>query len=302
MDIIYDGRLLQWFDLLDLSENTKRLYLIYMRQFCNCLSKSPTELITEAIAETKGGLLLSERQTVGYVARFKKTLKENRLAPNSQAAAMTCVKSFYKAFDIELSSAIKKSKKCLPLKENMGFLTKPDLKKLITNAKSLRDKAIILFMATSGMARSEILNLRIRDITFDQNDVGIINIRRQKTQTDYTTFISPEATVALRNYTEERNRSDALKVKGQNDFVFVTYPAVGGKGGGRIKQPTFTLIFKQLAVQLGYNNDNFQITTKSHALRKFFATTLENAGMPKNKIDFMLGHTPNGNDLGAAEK
>jgi hypothetical protein len=159
------------------------------------------------------------------------------------------------------------------------------------------------------MAKNEILNLRMRDITFENigenSEIGIIPIRRQKTQTDYTTFISPEAVLALRDYIAERNRNINLKVKGANDFVFVTYgeklcegQKKGSGMGSKISPHTFINEFKKMGEDLGYGNGKgFFVKTRSHSLRKFFASTLENAGVPKNKVDFMLGHSVNGSDL-----
>jgi site-specific recombinase XerD len=292
MDISKDTKLLQWFVNSDLSDATCRLYSMYMRYFCDCVGRTPTELIADAIKEIKEGKLPSERKESEYFAKYKVRLKERNLSPKSQSVAITCVRSFYKAYDIQLSANITKIKKPLPMRENMNFLTKVDIIKLITNCHSLRDKAIILCMSTSGLARQEIINLRMQDITFDDSDIGTVSIRRQKSQVDYTTFIAPEAAQALKNYWEERSRTDKLKPKGQNDFVFVTYD-----NGTRIDKTTFGKLFRTLASQLGYQNGEYQIKSRSHALRKFFASTLENAGLPKNKIDHMLGHAPNSSDL-----
>ncbi len=297
MDIRNDPRLEQWFELADVTKSTRITYLTYIQAFCDCVNKTPTELISEAIQETKQGLLLSERKTVLYLTKFKKCL-ENR-APKTQALAMSTVKSFYKAFDIQLSSGIGKSKKRLPLRENQNFLNKEDVKKLVINTKNLRSKAIMLCMATSGMARNEIVNLKIKDIIFDPSGIGIVSIRREKAQVDYTTFISPEATQALKNYFDERNRDPDLKIESDNDFIFVTYEH--GKGTGRgeqISKPTFGKGFRDLGRELGYQNgEGLFVKSRSHAFRKFFATTLQTAGMPKYYIDYMLGHTPSGNDL-----
>ena len=292
MDVKNDAKLQQWFQLLDLSERTQETYLIYMREFCTCINKTPTELIGEAIAETKAGLLLSERNTVGYILMFKKFLKDKGRAPKTHAVAMSTIKSFYSAFDIQLSSSLGKTRNSLPLRENQNFLSKADITKMITNAASLRDKAIFLTMVTSGMARQEIVNLRFKDIDYDDNGIGIINIRRQKSQVEFTTFISPEAVQAIKNYIDERKRIEKLKPKGKNDCIFVTYDF-----GKKLQLITFSFIFSKLAVALGYTNGKFLNKIRSHALRKFFASTLENAGMPKNKIDYMLAHTPTGNDL-----
>lgn len=299
MNIKEDPRIEQWLEGGDIAKSTRVTYLFFMEEFCDCIKKTPTELIEEANQETRSGKLLSERNTVIYITKFKKCL-ENK-APKTQALALSTIKSFYQSFDIQLSVSTRSKKKKLPLRENGTFLTKDDVKKLIVNADNLRFKAIMLCMATSGMARQEILNLKIKDITYerigDNAEIGILNIRREKSQTDYTTFISPEAVTSIKNYFEERNRDPALKIKNNDDFVFVTYRHGKYKGRGeKITAQTFGKGFKKLGDELGYSNGKYQVKSHSHALRKFFASTLENAGMPKNKVDFMLGHTQNGSD------
>ena len=176
-------------------------------------------------------------------------------------------------------------------------------------------------MATSGMARQEIISLKVGDISFDENDIGTINIRRQKAQTDYITFISPEATQALRNYWDERNRlaskkenitieelhnskyTNPEKVKKSRQIfaknlkvapdssVFVTYET-----GDELSPTHFSSIFKNLGIKLGYDEGKGFVKTRSHALRKYFASTLEDNGFPKPKIDFMIGHTVSDTD------
>jgi integrase len=297
-NISADPRVCQWF-AGGIAQSTQVNYTIYMKIFCECAGKTPTELIEESIKETKAGLLVSERNTGVYITKYKKCLNDKKFAPKTQAVAISTVKSFYMAFDMQLPSGLLKMRKSIPLKGNQNFLNRDDIKKLAANAKNLRDKAIILCMVSSGMARNEILNLRVRDVVFDTNSIGVVTVRREKAQVDYTTFISPEATQALRNYFDERNRDEKLKIKGNNDYIFVTY--YDGKNdshkGQKLGERTFLKNFHELGTQLGYGNGEFMIKSRSHAFRKFFASTLENAGMPKNKIDFMLGHTPSGNDF-----
>lgn len=297
MDIKNDPRIQEWFEMIDASEGTRKLYTFYMNKFCECVKLTPSQLITDSIKEIKQGLLPAERKSPSYISKYKKCLAETNSAPKTVSLALTTIKSFFKAFDIQLPSSMKIRKANL-LKENNNFITKEDIKNMIKNAQSLRDKAIIQCMAASGMARNELRNLRLRDIIFDPCGIGIISVRREKSQTDYTTFIGPEAVAALKTYLEERNRTDKIKVKGDSDYIFVTYQAANGaKAGGQISNDVMTYIFNQLAKELGYTNGKFLIKTRSHALRKYFASTLENAGMPKNKIDFMLGHTQNGTDM-----
>ena len=152
-------------------------------------------------------------------------------------------------------------------------------------------------MATSGMARKEVIDLRVRDISIDSDGIGTVTMRRQKNDIDFITFISPEAVHALKLYWEERerNRNGEFKIKGDSDYVFIT-----SYNGKKINTTAFTYIFWGLAKQLGFQNNNgkgFQILCKSHALRKFFSSTLEDAGFPRKKIDFMMAHSLTDNEL-----
>lgn len=287
-----DSKLEQWFNLFELSDRTREIYTKYMQEFSECIGLTPTQMIEEAITEIKAGKLPSERNILSYVGKFKKCMKDKNRAEKSQAVAIACIKSFFKAFDIQLPSAVRTPKKPHTIKENDNFLSKEDVTKLIVNAKSLRDKCLCLLMATSGLGRKEIRNLRIKDIQIDDDKIGTISIRRQKSKVDFTTFCSPEATDALQLYFAERKRSPTISIKGEKDFVFVTYD-----NGSQILENTFTKIFGQLAQELGYINGTNFIICRPHAFRKFFASTLENSGMPKNKIEYMLGHTPAGSDL-----
>lgn len=288
MDIEKDEKFLEWLDQIDASESTRSSYLTHIKKFCECVDKTPTELITESIIEVKEGKLPAERKMKGYVAKFKKCLSDKGLAPKSQAVAMAALKSFFKSYDMPLSQSIARSKKAQILEANNGFLKREDILKLIANAKNMRERAIILCMATSGAAIREIINLKMKNISIDDEGIGTVRIRRQKSQTDYVTFISPEATIALKNYWDERNRDLETKIKGQDDYVFVSY---GNRSkGGQLDPITVSKLFNIMGTQLGYGNGEGFIKSRSHALRKYFASTLENNGFPKNKVDSMLGH------------
>jgi integrase len=154
-------------------------------------------------------------------------------------------------------------------------------------------------MATSGMARTEIINLKIGDIEIDSDGIGTIKIRRQKSEVDYVTFISPEATQSMNHYFDERNRYPEQAILGKNDFCFVRVLKTKPKAieSRKLEEQTFSGIFYSLAKSIGFHDGDGFIKSRSHALRKYFASTLENTGMPKNKIDFMLGHKFNDTDL-----
>ncbi len=296
-----DGKVLEWLTNIDAAENTRKSYISYLKIFCECNKKTPTELITESIKGIKGGLLPAERNEGAYISKYRECLKKAGYADKSLYHGMCAVKSFYYAFDIALPKSASRQKKGHPMQENQNFLTKEDIQKLIVNVKTLRERAIILCMATSGMAIMEIVNLKVRMIEIDKDGIGTVTHRRQKTGTDYVTFLSPEATKALKDYWAERNRYPETAIKGDNDWVFVTN---NNRSRGKQLSPiTEAGHFQNLGEKLGYGSTaqckdrKGLVKSRSHALRKFFASTLENAGVPKPKVDFMLGHHRSGSDI-----
>lgn len=298
-DIRLDERIKVWFSNREFAEKTRDAYAIYLQMFCECINKSPSEIVLEANIETRSGLLLNERKVVQYFAAFKDCLKNRGYADKTQGIATSAVKSFYMFYDIQMSRQVGKSKQRYPKKENQRFLERDDVKKILTAAGTLRDKAIILVMATGGVARREILDMKIKDINLkDESGVGILSIRREKTHFDYFTFVSPEAVEMLNDYFDERNRTPELKIKGPGDYVFVTYRSgYRFKAGTQIGDREFSMIFRLIGKELGYINDTGWSDSRSHVLRKYFSSTLTtDAGVPKDKVDFMIGHVPNGVD------
>ncbi len=296
-----DSKVVEWLTNMEASENTRKAYTNFLKIFCECNSKLPSELIQEAIKGIKSGLLPAERNEGTYISKFKDCLKKAGYADTSYFLAISAIKSFYNNYDITLPRTASKIKKANPLTSNNNFLKKEDVQKMIVNAKTLRERAIILCMASSGMAIQEIANLKVSMLSIDEQGIGTITHRRQKTNTDYITFLSPEATKALSDYHDERNRDKETAIKGKSDYVFVTNN--NRSKGKQINPSVESVHFQHLGEKLGYENTENNkgrkgfVKSRSHALRKFFASTLENAGVPKSKVDYMLGHYRSNSDV-----
>lgn len=294
-DIRNDERIIQWFSLSELSEATRPSYTVFMQLYCECVGKTPTVLISEAMTEIKKGKLPAERKTVTYFAKYKECLTQRGYAPKSFGYGISVVKSFYKQFDIELSRLVSKNKKRSRLKENDNLLSKDNVIRLINFSASVRDRAIILLMASSGMAQKEVIHLTFKDIEYIDG-IGVISVRRSKTEVDYITFCSPEACEAVKVYLAERKNDEALAAHmGPDDVIFVSYQGnnQGGYRGAPIRPRSFSKIFNALAVRLDMNNGRGWVLCSSHHLRSYFATTMENDGMPRAKVHVMLGHKSN---------
>lgn len=291
-----DAFIIDFFDKTEAAQNTRKLYIQALQHYTGVACKSPKELIEEAEAEIKEGKLMRERSLNKYLTSFKKLIEEKDFAPITRNVFITGVTSFYRAYDIPLPNHFK-TRKAQPLKENAinGFIKKETIIKMIHSAASLRDKAIILTMASSGMAMNEARNLRVKDIkNVDEHGIVTLFLSRQKVAgavEPYYAFLSPEAGDAIKVYLEERNRSELARVKGDTDYLFVNY-----QDGGQVGERMFQYIFFQIGLKLGYIKDGRQPyevnPLSSHKLRKFYSNILKNEDVVDDGfIDYTMGHT-----------
>jgi len=289
-----DPFVIDFFNKIEASENTQKMYRQALKYFTNIANKTPEELILEAEGEIKDGKLMRERRLNEYLTTFKKFIDEQSFAPKSRNVFISGVKTFYKTYDIQLPSHVK-TRKAQPLRENAinGFLKKETIVKMLNNAASLRDKAIILAMGSSGMAMNEIRTLRIRDFKdIDSHGIARLFLARQKVADaveQYYTFLSPEAVEAIRNYLEERQRNEITKIKGDDDYLFINY-----QNGEQLNERMFHYIFQQLGVKLGYITKTVRYGVNplsSHKLRKFYSNTLKNEEVvDEGFVDYTMGH------------
>ncbi|MGZ7135034.1 MAG: hypothetical protein ACXVHY_04095 [Methanobacterium sp.] len=92
-------------------------------------------------------------------------------------------------------------------------LKKEDIKELLNACKTWKMKAMILAQLSSGLTSIDLLNLTVKDFkdgirkVHDNNGqlrkICMLNLVRQKTDKEYTTFFSEEAINAIENYFEQ---------------------------------------------------------------------------------------------------
>ena len=93
----------------------------------------------------------------------------------------------------------------------------------------------------------------------------------------YVTFSSPESVDAIINY---------LKTKPTNNIEDSLFRGPSNKS---INHKAFFMYFNRLNRKCGFGKPDRQAFFRSHALRKYFATTISEE-IPKLKVDRMLGH------------
>jgi len=130
----------------------------------------------------------------------------------------------------------------------------------------LRDRAIFLFLASSGVRRSELVNLNVQDVDTVTGKVRIIAGKGDKNR---VTFISKNAIKALRTYLLTRNvDNEALWLNRHNE---------------RLNISTMNYLVEKYSKITG-------IDFSAHDFRRCFALNCYRQGMEILVISTILGH------------
>jgi integrase len=318
-----DGYIKQWLSGAELREPTIPGYLVGIRYFCGYTGKTPQELIEEA--EEELAIPMRRRKIKMYLAGFKdwlneKSLKERgkEMAPKTTHRYTAAVRSFYTFFEIDLPKGGRK-REVKNLVENNRRLTK-DMVRQALKYCSVRDKAIVLTMLSSGLDDSGVCNLKIKDFEegYDkETEITTLWIRRQKTDIDFLTFLTPEASRAIFDYLERRDRKPNLKkyhgehkkivmdayekrrVREKNGYLFINnfvpeqYIDNFDEEIRKIERTGLQSAFRYIAHKSGLDMDKekgqWQVF-RGHNLRKLFYTLLRNEGIDSFIIEFWMGH------------
>lgn len=295
-------------DWLNTSGNaTASTYLLGIQHYTEWIQKTPTELIDEAEAEAF--LIMRKRKIKMYLTNFKMFLMEKKLAPLTVKSYLTSVKSFYRFYDIELPNLPKN--KTTTLQKNNKIPDKNDLQEVLKICDPL-ERAIVLVGASSGLGASEIISLKISDFKNGYNpQTGIttLKLRRHKTDVDFVTFLTPEASKAVLDYLEFRSRSvktgeikrqtqlEKQKILSDENYLFCTRRVpnsyLENKDDELRKFNHYALmdLYRRLSEKAQKNTpkNDFNLI-RSHNLRKWFNSTLLNAGCDFFHCEEFMGH------------
>ena len=219
--------------------------------------------------------------TLNDINTYLKYLKDNKLDARTIARHITVIKEFHKYLlrvkevkeDITLNLENIKVAKKIP-----NILNDHDLNLVLDvktdNAFKYRDKAMLELMYGSGLRISELINLTIYSIDFDNNCVLI----EGKGNKERIVPISVYSREALLNYLEVR--SSLLKKKNEaTDKLFLNNHGEG------ITRHGFNYILQNILKE-----KDIQVKVTPHSLRHTFATTLLNNGADLRSIQELLGH------------
>ena len=302
MKIEEDPKIEEFLKNRELKEETVKKYLRHLTIYSEITDLTPSELIDQATIEEKRGIELPKRQIGKHLLDFKEELENRNFSPAHIRTAITNIRTFYHEYKIELPET-KLSSRNSDLEVYETIPTKEDIQKALEYANH-KYKAIILLMISSGMGATEIRDLTVEDfinsipnisksnikspLNIDQmkqeleKNKGCIatwNFYRPKTNTSYTTFSSPESVMAILDYLE-RKPPETIKSP-----LFRSE-----REENRLTRETLAKYFTSLNSKCKFGKNGRQIFFRSHALRKYFATTLFHAGIKKSVVSELLGH------------
>lgn len=185
-----------------------------MQHFTDWTGKDPENLILEAENEIQQGILPRRRKIKSYLIGFRKHLQDKGLAPVTMKGYLTGVKSFYHLFDIELPNLPRQDQRAKPLEKHNKIPNKEELREVLKICDPL-EKAILLVGAASGLSANELIRLKIKNFIegYDKaTGITTLILRREKTQVDFITFLTPEASSSVLDYLSYRGRTDKKKM------------------------------------------------------------------------------------------
>ena len=138
---------------------------------------------------------------------------------------------------------------------------------MIELTDNLKHKCLIMLTYSGGLRRSEVQNLKLKDIDFER---GVINIKKGKGKKDRITLLSKKIILYLQEY---------FTIFRPNTWVFE------GQNGGTYSTSSMEKVIKQATIRA-------KILKKvtMHTLRHSFATHLMEKGTDLRYIQNLLGH------------
>ncbi|MDA7744817.1 site-specific tyrosine recombinase XerD [bacterium] len=213
---------------------------------------------------------------------FVKELVEIGLAPYSQARIISGIKAFFKYLEIE--EIVKKNPTELLEAPKLGrklpdTLSNEEIEAMLdtidrSKPAGERNIAIIETLYASGLRVSELVNMLISNLYFDEGFIRVIG----KGNKERLVPIHDQAIDSIVNYMDNV-RVHQPAVEGHRDFVFLN------KRGMKLSRVMIFYIIRDLAAQAGIRK-----SISPHTLRHSFATELVENGADLRAVQEMLGH------------
>ena len=252
------------------------------------------QLLQEAEDEEEQGIRWKRRHLKSRLIDFRNYLIDYGYAKETVTNIMKRVRAFYRHYEIEIHHLPRVN---IQSTVEIRIPTREDLQLAVEASKPLM-RAIIMFLASSGVPKVDCLKLTIEDFieaTREYHNGGEImevlddlngrddviptfSLTRTKTNKHHYTFCSPEAVTSILNYLY--SRKDKLT----------------------LESPLFKISYLWLSINFGNLNEALGLgvtagnnygVLRCHTLRKYHATTLRDDGLSIDIINSLQGKAKN---------
>lgn len=210
------------------------------------------------------------------------SLVDNNISASSVNRKISSLKSYYKFLlrikQIEQSPLLKHKALKTPKKIQIPFSEKEV--DLVLNQivypdgfEGIRDKLIVDLFYTTGIRRTELINLSLNGVDFSNATLRVLGKRNK----ERIIPLLPVITNQLQRYIFQRNQLQEIK---DSDKLFLTQKGV---------KLNDTLVYR--LINMYFSNVSEKVKKSPHILRHTFATHLLNNGADLNSVKELLGHS-----------
>lgn len=257
------------------------------------LEKSLSAHTVEAYIRDVGKLLeyvllkkidrLPEKLEESHLTGFVYYLDQLGLEAKSQARIISGIRTFYRFLLMEdmisedPSAAMESPKLQRTLPDVLAYEEIQQMMQVIdlSEPQGHRNKAIIETMYACGLRVSELVNLQISNLFFEQGFIKVLG----KNNKERLVPVSPKAIQDILFYVEHERKQLTVIHKDDEDIVFLN------RRGKRLTRVMIFTIVKELAEKAGIPK-----SVSPHTFRHSFATHLVEGGADLRAVQEMLGH------------
>ncbi|MCH7562046.1 MAG: site-specific integrase [Thaumarchaeota archaeon] len=262
---------------------TTEKYLYYLKRFKNFYK----------LKDYDSMLTIELKQLQIMIEDYVMTLKKE-VSPNSVNTYMAGIEAFFETNDVELRW--KKIRRLYPakVKKTGGKMwTTEEIDLMLKSTRDLRQKALIHFLAASGVRRGAIPDLKIKHIQKIENCYAISVY--EGSLEEYTTFIHQEAAFWLDKYLEKR-KNDGEYLDKNSPLFRKSYQLGIQKAlpmNDELVLRSIWYIINKSGLRAGQEKKSGRYDTQTnHGFRKRWTTIIENVeGVKVILAEKMMGHS-----------
>ncbi|WP_323736208.1 site-specific integrase [Methanosphaera sp. ISO3-F5] len=281
--------------LYNWSKGTLKTYTTALNNYTQYQNSTIQDLINEAEHDEETIHKQSKRNLKQRLIRYRLHLQEERqFSQNTIKMYLAMISKVYRYCDIEVPRL--PPIRVVQTETFEDIPTREEIQRVIFHSRT-KNKALITFIASTGLRRSDVANLTINDyITatkdYHNNTGNLLDIIKElqtrklvvptwiitdeKTRINHITFSSHESSMYINQLLMERLMKEELT---PDSLLF------------GVKADSISKNFRNLNTKLGLGWKEHRRHFHPHALRKFFATTLTSNDMDFLSTEFLLGHS-----------